>query len=202
MHDSTTLQVVWFLLIGVLWIGYFVLEGFDFGVGMLLRVVGRDEAEHARRDPHHRPRLGRQRGLAARRRRRHVRRVPRVVRDAVLRLLPRAVPDPRRADRPRRRVRVLGQGRPIRLARAWEWAIVVGSALPALLLGRRLGEHRPRRAARRRRRVRRDPLRPAQPVRAARRRHDAGAVPRPRRVVPDAADCVASWSCARGRSRA
>ena len=33
------------MLIAVLWIGYFVLEGFDFGVGMLLRVVGRDEAE-------------------------------------------------------------------------------------------------------------------------------------------------------------
>ena len=28
---------VWFVLIGVLWTGYFVLEGFDFGVGMLLR---------------------------------------------------------------------------------------------------------------------------------------------------------------------
>ena len=27
---------IWFLLIAVLWTGYFVLEGFDFGVGMLL----------------------------------------------------------------------------------------------------------------------------------------------------------------------
>jgi cytochrome d ubiquinol oxidase subunit II len=44
MHDPTTLQVVWFVLISILWIGYFVLEGFDFGVGMLLRRVGRDEA--------------------------------------------------------------------------------------------------------------------------------------------------------------
>ncbi|GAA0927678.1 cytochrome d ubiquinol oxidase subunit II [Kribbella koreensis] len=33
---------VWFLLIAVLWTGYLVLEGFDFGVGMLLPVVGRD----------------------------------------------------------------------------------------------------------------------------------------------------------------
>jgi len=31
---------VWFLLIAVLWTGYFVLEGFDFGVGMLLPLVG------------------------------------------------------------------------------------------------------------------------------------------------------------------
>ncbi len=37
---------VWFVLIAVLWIGYFVLEGFDFGVGMLIRVLGRNEAEH------------------------------------------------------------------------------------------------------------------------------------------------------------
>ena len=37
---------LWFGLIAVLWIGYFVLEGFDFGVGMLVRHLGRDEAEH------------------------------------------------------------------------------------------------------------------------------------------------------------
>ena len=30
------LTLVWFVLIAVLWTGYFVLEGFDFGVGMLL----------------------------------------------------------------------------------------------------------------------------------------------------------------------
>jgi cytochrome d ubiquinol oxidase subunit II len=34
----------WFILITILWLGFFVLEGFDFGVGMLHRVVGRDEA--------------------------------------------------------------------------------------------------------------------------------------------------------------
>src|SRR5215510_5162125 len=30
------LQNVWFMLIAILWSGYFLLEGFDFGVGMLL----------------------------------------------------------------------------------------------------------------------------------------------------------------------
>ena len=40
-----TLETLWFCLIAVLWAGYFVLEGFDFGVGILLPVVGRDEAE-------------------------------------------------------------------------------------------------------------------------------------------------------------
>jgi cytochrome d ubiquinol oxidase subunit II len=39
------LQNVWIGLIAVLWIGYFVLEGFDFGVGILLPVVAKDEAE-------------------------------------------------------------------------------------------------------------------------------------------------------------
>jgi cytochrome d ubiquinol oxidase subunit II len=35
----------WFALIAVLWLGYLVLEGFDFGVGALLRVLGSDEEE-------------------------------------------------------------------------------------------------------------------------------------------------------------
>ena len=39
------LTTVWFILIAVLWIGYFTLEGFDFGVGMLLPVLARDDRE-------------------------------------------------------------------------------------------------------------------------------------------------------------
>ncbi|MEZ5094307.1 cytochrome d ubiquinol oxidase subunit II [Nocardioides sp.] len=39
------LTTVWFSLIAILWIGYFALEGFDFGVGMLLPVLGREEKE-------------------------------------------------------------------------------------------------------------------------------------------------------------
>jgi cytochrome d ubiquinol oxidase subunit II len=39
------LTTVWFVLIGLLWTGYLVLEGFDFGVGMLLPVLGRDDRE-------------------------------------------------------------------------------------------------------------------------------------------------------------
>src|SRR5574338_533325 len=37
------LEIFGFCLIAVLWSGYFVLEGFDFGVGMLLPFVPRDE---------------------------------------------------------------------------------------------------------------------------------------------------------------
>jgi cytochrome bd ubiquinol oxidase subunit II len=40
-----TLQIFWFCLIAVLWGGYFVLEGFDFGVGALLPFLPRDESD-------------------------------------------------------------------------------------------------------------------------------------------------------------
>jgi cytochrome bd ubiquinol oxidase subunit II len=40
-----TFQLFWFCLIAVLWGGYFVLEGFDFGVGMLLPAVARGDED-------------------------------------------------------------------------------------------------------------------------------------------------------------
>src|SRR6516164_5407370 len=39
-----TLAQFWFILIAVLWTGFFILEGFDLGVGTLHGIVGRDEA--------------------------------------------------------------------------------------------------------------------------------------------------------------
>ena len=39
------LQILWFVLIAVVWSGYFLLEGFDFGVGMLLPFLPRDESQ-------------------------------------------------------------------------------------------------------------------------------------------------------------
>ena len=39
------LTTFWFILIAVLWTGYFFLEGFDFGVGMLLHPLGRDDRD-------------------------------------------------------------------------------------------------------------------------------------------------------------
>src|SRR5689334_16055188 len=44
---SVSLEEFWFVLIGVLWSGYFVLEGFDFGVGMLMPFLPRDERERS-----------------------------------------------------------------------------------------------------------------------------------------------------------
>jgi cytochrome d ubiquinol oxidase subunit II len=39
------LQTLWFILIAVLWIGFYFLEGFDFGVGMLLTFLGKKDEE-------------------------------------------------------------------------------------------------------------------------------------------------------------
>ncbi|MCX4610244.1 MULTISPECIES: cytochrome d ubiquinol oxidase subunit II [Streptomyces] len=39
LHD------VWFVIIAVLWTGYFFLEGFDFGVGVLTKLLARDRIE-------------------------------------------------------------------------------------------------------------------------------------------------------------
>ncbi|KWT62953.1 cytochrome C oxidase assembly protein [Streptomyces albus subsp. albus] len=39
LHD------VWFILIAVLWTGYFFLEGFDFGIGVLTKLLARDRRE-------------------------------------------------------------------------------------------------------------------------------------------------------------
>jgi cytochrome d ubiquinol oxidase subunit II len=42
------LNTLWFLLIGVLFTGFFVLEGFDYGVGILLPFLGRSDGERRR----------------------------------------------------------------------------------------------------------------------------------------------------------
>lgn len=45
MADMSGLQFFWFLLIGVLFAGFFFLEGFDFGVGMSTRLLAKDKGE-------------------------------------------------------------------------------------------------------------------------------------------------------------
>lgn len=39
------LNTIWFILIAILYIGFFFLEGFDFGVGMLLPFLGKEDNE-------------------------------------------------------------------------------------------------------------------------------------------------------------
>lgn len=45
MFDFQTLKVIWWLLLGILLIGFAVMDGFDFGAGMLLPFVGRSDTE-------------------------------------------------------------------------------------------------------------------------------------------------------------
>ncbi len=40
-----SLEILWFCVICFVWVAYFVTEGFDFGVGMLLPVLGKSEAD-------------------------------------------------------------------------------------------------------------------------------------------------------------
>ncbi|HEY3864748.1 MAG TPA: cytochrome d ubiquinol oxidase subunit II [Solirubrobacteraceae bacterium] len=39
------LHTIWFVIVSIFWTGFFVLEGFDFGVGMLHTIVGRTDEE-------------------------------------------------------------------------------------------------------------------------------------------------------------
>ena len=41
MHLSN----LWYLIVALFWVGFFVLEGFDFGVGMLHSFVGKTDVE-------------------------------------------------------------------------------------------------------------------------------------------------------------
>ena len=110
------LETFWFCLIVVVWAMYFLLEGFDFGVGMLLPFVPRSDEERSARAADDRTGLGRERGLARRRRRSDVRGLPGLVRDDVLGLLPRAPAHPLLPHRPRRLVRVAREERDAGLA--------------------------------------------------------------------------------------
>lgn len=45
MFDFETLKVIWWLLLGVLLIGFAIMDGFDLGVGMLLPFIARNDTE-------------------------------------------------------------------------------------------------------------------------------------------------------------
>src|SRR4051794_31689502 len=40
-----SLETLWFVIVAVFWTGFFVLEGFDFGVGALHTLVSRSDRE-------------------------------------------------------------------------------------------------------------------------------------------------------------
>ena len=130
------LETIWFILWGVLWAVYFMLDGFDLGLGTLLPFLaqGRDRPAHHLHQ--HGAVLGRQRGLADHRGRRDLRGVPGRLRRDVQRAVHAADAAAVRAHPPRHRLRVPRQGGRAGLAAPrWDACFVVGSALPALLLG-------------------------------------------------------------------
>ena len=45
MFDYEVLRLIWWVLIGVLLIGFAITDGFDMGVGMLIRIIGRNDTE-------------------------------------------------------------------------------------------------------------------------------------------------------------
>ena len=185
--DYSFLQALWFILISILWLGYFVLEGFDFGVGMLLRKLGHTNSD----------------------RRAIIHSIGPVWDGNEVWLITAggatfaAFPGwyaslfsgfyialfliLHRADRARGLVRVLGQVRQPALA----FGLGVGDGRVELprraAVGRGVGEHRPRRPDQRRPGLHRRPVHAAQPVRAARRRDHRAAVPRARRDLPQPA---------------
>ena len=140
------LTTVWIILIAVLWSGYFVLEGFDFGVGMLLPIVAKDEAERRAVITTLGPVWdGNEVWLLVAEG--HLRGVPGVVRHAVQRLLPAAVPHPHRPDRPGRRLRVPQQALVDEVAKELGHRDRGRLVHPLAAVGRGLRQHRPRRAA-------------------------------------------------------
>jgi cytochrome bd ubiquinol oxidase subunit II len=45
MFDYETLRVIWWLILGILLIGFAVMDGFDFGIAALIRILGRNDEE-------------------------------------------------------------------------------------------------------------------------------------------------------------
>ena len=45
MFDYMTLKLIWWLLVGVLLIGFAIMDGHDMGVGILLPILGKDDTD-------------------------------------------------------------------------------------------------------------------------------------------------------------
>ena len=106
-----SLETFWFIVVAFFWTGFFVLEGFDFGVGMLHTIVGRNDRERRTALNAIGPFWDGNEVWLIVAGAGDVRGVPRLVRDDVLRPLPRAAAAAGGADRARGRVRVPRQGR-------------------------------------------------------------------------------------------
>ena len=88
------LETIWFALWGILWAVYFVLDGFDFGIGTLAPFIAKNENEKRAVYNSMATLLERQRGLADNRRRSYFRRIPENLRSNVQQPLFGPAPDP------------------------------------------------------------------------------------------------------------
>ena len=129
------LTTVWFILIAVLWIGYFCLEGFDFGVGMLLPVLARDDRERRTMINTIGPVWDGNEVWVLTAGGATFAAFPEWYATLVQRLLPASAADPARPDRARSRVRVPPPAAGGRLGCVVGPRAVVGSVLPAILWG-------------------------------------------------------------------
>jgi hypothetical protein len=86
VFDYATLKVIWWGVVGLLLVGFAILDGFDLGIGMLLPFVGRTDTERPRDAQFRRADVGRQSGVVHHRGRRDVRRVAARLRYGILRL--------------------------------------------------------------------------------------------------------------------
>ena len=83
-----TMETLWFILVALMLVGYVVLDGFDLGAGALHLVVARTDEERRAVLARHRTGLGRQRSVAAGRRRHAVLCVSAALRLELQRVLP------------------------------------------------------------------------------------------------------------------
>lgn len=87
MIDYEILKLVWWLFVGVLLVGFAVMDGQDMGVGSLLPFLGKNDTERRVMINTVAPPLGRQPSMAFNGRRRHLCRLAARLRHCLLRTL-------------------------------------------------------------------------------------------------------------------
>ena len=116
IFDYTTLRLIWWVLLGVLLIGFAVDRWLRHGRRRAAALRGEERHREARRHQHRRPGMGRQPGLVHSGRRRDLRRLAGAVCAELFRLLPRDVPGAVRADPASGRLQVSFEARERRVA--------------------------------------------------------------------------------------
>ena len=134
MFDYEMLRLVWWVLVGVLLIGFAITDGFDMGWAHCS--LRRQEGCRASGDAqHHGPALGRQPGMAGDCRWCPVCRLAHGLCRSLLRLLHRHDPDADGPVLPPGRLQVPLLREDAKWRSNWDWALFVGSAVPPIVFG-------------------------------------------------------------------